>query len=230
MRERGDLHCFHEPFIHYYYVHLGVKKLAHFDADTNQPTEFDEIVNHLKQHAISKHVFFKDMSYYVVPKIFEYDDLAESLNHVFLIRDPRKSILSYYKLDNDIICDEIGLEAQWQHLEWIHNTTGDTPLVIEAESIQNDPKKIMSQAWEKLDLPFLEHAFEWQNDEMPKDWQYVAGWHKAASSSNTIEPASLENESEIQTRFDQMAKNAPQLKQYLSHHWPYYQRLKNLAL
>jgi len=230
MRERGDLHCFHEPFIHYYYVHLGVKKLSHFDADTNQSTEFDDIVNNLKQHALSEPVFFKDMSYYVVPKIFESEDLVNLIKHVFMIRDPRKSILSYYKLDTDIICDEIGLEAQWRHLEWIRNATGTTPVVLEAETIQQDPQKTMSILWEKLNLPFVERAFEWQNNETPEDWQQVAGWHETASSSTAIEPTQLENESDIQMRFDKVAKDAPQLKQYLEHHWPYYQRLKNLAL
>lgn len=42
MRERGDFECLHEPFLYYYYEHLGKKSLPHFDADANHPREFDE--------------------------------------------------------------------------------------------------------------------------------------------------------------------------------------------
>ncbi len=230
MRERGDLNCFHEPFIYYYYLCLGVKSLPHFDIDTTQPSNFGEIVEHLKKHATTNPIFFKDMSYYVVPEIFQHNELSKLITHMFLIRDPRKSILSYHKLDSEIRCDEVGIEAQWRHVEWIQATAGITPIVVEAETIQYNPQKTMNTLWGKLNLPFVHQAFKWQTDETPQDWKQVAGWHQSVSTSTGINETQQESDMQIQSKFDEIAKTAPQLKKYLKHHWPYYQRLKEIAI
>ena len=37
MRERGDLTCFHEPFMYDYYVHRQVRVMPHFDVMPDHP-------------------------------------------------------------------------------------------------------------------------------------------------------------------------------------------------
>ena len=115
MRARGDLECMHEPFMYNFYVHRNVREMPHFEASPDHPTAYADIRDMLLDRAQSKPVFFKDMSYYVVPQMLEDIEFCQRLTHCFLIRDPSASILSYHKLDQDVILQEIGLEAQWTH-------------------------------------------------------------------------------------------------------------------
>jgi len=230
MRERGDFTCFHEPFIYYYYVYLGKKPLPHFEIDPLQPTDFDAVLARLTDAAKSNPVFFKDMSYYVMPEIFTRDDVARRITHTFLIRDPRKSIVSYYKLDPTLELDEIGLESQWRHLNWVREITGTTPAVIEAEYIQRDPRTTVGKLWRHLDVAFSERAFEWSAEAVPEEWQQVAGWHETASARTRIVPDADVDDESVQSRFDETAAEAPQLRAYLAHHMPYYEKLKAYSL
>ena len=78
-------------------------------------------------------MFIKDMSFYVVPRLLEDRDFAARITHSFLIRHPLRSILSYYQLDPAVTLEEIGLEAEWRHVRWLEDTTGEAPLIMEAE-------------------------------------------------------------------------------------------------
>ncbi|MGI9463794.1 MAG: hypothetical protein ACR2OM_07640, partial [Aestuariivirgaceae bacterium] len=99
MRERGDCTVFHEPFLVDYYLHRAVGQMAMLEEDKTKPRDYEAVRAMLLDAAGDRPVFFKDMSYYVVPRIFEDEAFARRLCNVFLIRDPRRSIASYFKLD-----------------------------------------------------------------------------------------------------------------------------------
>ena len=229
MRERGDVDCLHEPFLYYYYEHLRKKPLPHFAPESGRPGGFDEVVAHIMERAEVGTVFFKDMSYYVVPEIFKHAGLVGGIRHLFLIRDPRKTIISYHKLDPGVTCEEIGLEAQWTMYEWITGLTGKPPMVIEAESVQRDPVAIIGGIWRRLGLSMVEHAFTWSEQSIPDDWRQVSEWHgQAVSSSGIARPADEDREA-VEERFERAAQNHSVLREYLAHHWPYYLKLKSIS-
>ena len=227
MRERGDLDCLHEPFMYYYYVGLGKKILPHANLDIGRPTDFEDIVEDMLGRAEASAVFFKDMGYYVLPEIYEHPDLASRFTHLLLIRDPRKSILSYHKLDPDVSLEEIGLESQYHLYRWLLEN-GGSPLVIEAESVQRNPQAVMAAVWSQLGLDHKADAFQWQADESPEDWKSVSDWHQSVLASNSIR-ADLETEETISARFAEAAARTPRLQALLDHHWPFYARLKSRA-
>jgi hypothetical protein len=230
MRERRDLDCVHEPFIYYYYIELAKKELPHFDQDPNKPVQFSEIFSDLISRAEHAPVFFKDMGYYMVPKLFNHVDLAKRLQHLILIRDPRKSILSYYKLDPGVSTEEVGVEAQWQLFEWLSQTCDRPPLIIAAETVQQDTRGIMRKVWDYLGLEMKHEAFGWDSESTPKDWKAVSGWHGEVQSSTGIRKVVEQDEATIIDQFNQAAEKAPQLHDLLEHHWPYYKKLKALAV
>lgn len=144
MHERGDCTCFHEPFMYDYYLGRAVRTMPHFEPQVDRPRIYADIRDGLIEAAQLRPVFLKDMSYYVVPRLFDDEAFASRIRCAFLIRDPRRSIVSYYKLDPDVTLEEIGLEAQWRHLEWLRSCQGRTPLVLEAEQVQTAPAKAMA--------------------------------------------------------------------------------------
>lgn len=229
MRERGDLTCFHEPFMYYYYVHLGNRQFPHHDVDPGHPTGFHEIWQMLYDAAESGPVFFKDMAYYVWPEMRNHPVLASSIRHVFLIRDPRRSIPSYHRLDPAVTLEEVGLEAEWRLAEWVNTVTGDHPPVIEAESIQSDPEAAMRALWSRIGLDDRPGALCWSEEAIPDEWRQVADWHRAVSESTGIRPPD-EDEAAIEAAFSEAATAAPRLTNLLTHHMPFYRRLQAWAL
>lgn len=226
MRERGDFQCLHEPFLRYYYLHRTGKTLVHFDGDDGHPKTYQGVKEMILEMADKGPVFAKDMSYYVIPELLDDADFCRCIRHCFLIRDPRKSILSYYRLDPNLSCDEVGLAAQWQHYQGIEALGLEIPVVIEAEAIQSNPKSIMRLFWQSLGLDYREEAFAWNSESTPQDWQYVKGWHEQVGRSTGIKSVKPADDIEAQQEFDKAIEQAPQLKDYLDYHLPCYQALK----
>ncbi len=225
MRARGDCTCFHEPFLYDYYVNRAVRPLPHFDEEQTKPVRYEDIRQSILDAARDQTVFIKDMSYYIVPGLFDDPDFSDLLTNVFLIRDPERSILSYFKLDPDVSLEEIGLEAQWRHFQWLEER-GAHPFVIEAEAVQADPQGIIADFWQRVGLSHAPHAFEWQADSLPEDWKDVAGWHDNVSGSKGIAPPKPQKGG--MTFADAVAK-APHLQDYLDHHRVFHEKLKAAA-
>jgi len=228
MRERGDCFCMHEPFMYYFYVHLASKRMPFFETEPDRPTQFHEIISLMLEKAKEGPVFAKDMAYYVLPEITHHPRLAHQIKHIFLIRDPRKSLISYHRLDPGLQQKEVGIESLWQLHNWVTEQTGNAPLVIEAEKIQENPMRAMETVWRYMELPFLEHAFNWDKNKQPSDWQQVSTWHEKTQASESIQSEVL-TEHSLQQEFQQLVVSAPQLQTYLDHHLPFYKKLLALA-
>jgi hypothetical protein len=230
MRERGDLTCFHEPYMYYYYVERAMRVMPLFDVDPGKPRSYEAIRDLLLEAGEAGPVFFKDMSYYVLPRILEDRAFAERLTNTFLIRDPVKAILSYYKLDPDLTLEEIGLEAIWTHIQGIRDMTGAAPAVLHAEAVQADTGGIMSAYWHSIGLSPAPHALTWTTKETPEDWQQVAGWHEDVSAKGGILAMSEAEERALKAEFETAAEAAPQLRRYLEHHRPFYEKARAIAI
>ena len=229
MRERGDFYCFHEPFLHYYYLQRAEKTFPHFRVNPEHPVSYADTRDMILARAAKSPVFVKDMSYYVIPELLEDVAFCRRVRHCFLIRHPQRSILSYYKLDNDISCDEIGLEAQWQHFEGLRHLGINDNIVLEAETIQVHPETSLQRFWSALGLEHREQALQWQQREIPPDWRYVEGWHTSVSDSSGIRPENIDADS-LSAEFDQMCRKAPHLRGYLQHHLRFFQQLQRHSL
>ena len=230
MRERGDFDCLHEPFLHYYYRERTGRDFPYFNHNRDHPTSYAAIRDLILQHAESAPVFAKDMSYYVVPEILADPEFCQRARHCFLIRDPLRSILSYYRLDPGVSLTEVGIEAQWRHFEGLCELGIENNPVIEAEAVQADSAALMARFWQALGLDFRERALNWQPGEMPADWQYVQGWHRSIEASSGIRRVGVNEEAARRAEFDQLCRTAPWLDQYLQHHLPYYERLRAHSL
>ncbi|SEO20265.1 hypothetical protein SAMN04490248_102230 [Salinihabitans flavidus] len=228
MRARGDVKCFHEPFMYHYYLGEGRGRFPHFEPQDDHPQRYDAIKTMLFDAAEAGPVFFKDMSYYVIPDALTDDDLLTRVANVFLVRDPRRSIASYYKLDPELSLPEIGLEAQYRHASHIAERLGVWPLVLEADRVQADPQTSADALFAAGGLPPAPHALDLGAAGRPKDWEGVANWHREALSHDRIRaPETLPDADEV---FEAAAHKAPRLRAMLDHHWPFYEKLRARAL
>ena len=230
MRERGDFDCLHEPFLHYYYLERSGKTLPHFDSESEHPVGYADTRDMILARAEAAAVFAKDMSYYVIPELLEDAAFCRRVRHCFLIRNPMRSILSYYKLDPKVSCSEIGIEAHWRHFDGLRRMGIDDCVVIEAEAVQADTGRAMRNFWSELGLDFREQALYWKQQETPRDWQYVEGWHASVRESGGIRRDADAAEAQAQAEFETLCEQAPRLSDYLAHHLPYYRKLRAHSL
>ena len=229
MRARGDLECLHEPFMYDYYINRSKRTMPHFDAEDQHPRSYDAIRAMILDKAERGPVFFKDMSYYVVPHLLEDLEFLDRLTHSFLVRDLKASIVSYAKLDPELTCEEIGIEAQWRHASFLMARSGKRPVVVQSEKLRADPAGQMQKYWKAVGLSDKPEALNW-NDDVPKDWQQVSAWHESAMTSKTIRPPSADQENETQDSFNRLAAKRPDIQAFYDHHAGFHTRLLELAL
>ena len=228
MRSRGDLQCLHEPFMYDYYVHRTTRVIPHFEVQPEHPQSYDDIRALILAKAEAGPVFFKDMSYYVMPHLMADEAFARRITHTFLIRDPMASIVSYAKLDPEVSLMEIGLEAQWRHVEALRALTGMRPIVVQSEKVQNDPAGQMKAYWSALGLADLPHALHF-GDEVPTDWQQVSGWHQDVMASKFIRPWTDEDVTRTRAQFAALLQEHPHFAAYHAHHAPFHGRLAAIS-
>jgi len=228
MRERGDLDCLHEPFMYDYYIHRQTRRLPMFEPQPDHPVSYDDVRAMILDRAARGPVFFKDMSYYVMPHLLEDTAFCDRIAHAFLVRDPVASIPSYYRLDPDLTRVEVGIKAQWQHYQALL-AQGHSPVVLLAEDVRADPAGLIRAYWRAVGLGDKPHAFEWSGD-MPADWQQVAGWHDSVAASGAIRPLSDADRRAQQDRFAKAAARAPFLQDLLDYHRPFYENFGTVAL
>lgn len=228
MRERGDLTCFHEPFLAYHYGKPGIRRLPHADLATGPAPSFADVWSRIDEAARSGPVFLKDMAYYVVSELLERAEIARRLRHAILIRDPRRSILSYHRLDPDVSAEEIGVAAAWDLAQGLERTTGRRPWVIEAEAVRRDPQGEIGRLWAAWGLADRQGAFDWQAGAPPTDWHAVAGWHESVNASSGIRPP--EPQADPEAAFAKAVEAHPRLADLLAAHVPAYRHLRDWAM
>lgn len=229
MRSRGDLACLHEPFMYDYYVHRSTRVMPHFEAQPEHPQSYDEIRALILAKAEAGPVFFKDMSYYVMPHLMADAVFARRITHTFLVRDPKASIVSYAKLDPDVSLAEIGLEAQWRHVEAARVLTGKVPVVVQSEKVQNDPEGQMRTYWSAVGLSHKPQALHF-GDALPADWQQVSGWHQDVMASRSIRPWTEEDITRTKAEFAALVKERPRFADFHAHHAPFHAKLAEMAV
>ncbi len=229
MRERGDLTCLHEPFLYDYYVARKVRVMPHFEPEPGRPRHYEAIRDRILEAAERGPVFFKDMSYYVMPRILEDPDFSRRLTNCFLVRDPLASIASYYRLDPGVTSEEIGLAAQWAHYSALMDLPGESPPVLLAEAVQAETRAVIAAFWQRIGLAYRAEAFDWSGGEIPKDWEQVGGWHGSVAASQGIRAPDPKAAEQRTARFRALLAEAPHLAGYLETHRPAYEALKRAA-
>ena len=222
-RERGDLTVLHEPFMYHHYLTTKDRLFPGFTPEPGHPATYEDIRAMIRGKAETAPVFFKDMAYYIVKTLALDITFADEMTHAFLVRDPVEAALSYAKRDPDFSLLELGHESQYRLYSALIKA-GHDPLVMTADQLRCDPRAAVSRYWAHVGLPFLKHAFTW-DDRVPEGWESVQSWHSTVLQSGAIQ-APKASAMETQAKLD--ALGAP-FTGYAAHHLPFYTRLREIA-
>lgn len=99
---------------------------------------------------------------------------TKHIMNIFLIRNPRDVVLSYIKKNklNDIY--QLGLPQQLKLFNFINN---NKCLVIDSDDILKNPKKMLSQLCEQINIPFNQKMLSWKSGLHETDGIWAKYWY-----------------------------------------------------
>lgn len=187
---RADTFVHDEPFYAHYLTHTP-HKADHPGADDvieAYETDWQKVVSILTGPIPEgKTIYYqKHMTHHMLDHI----DLGwlSQVTNCFLIRDPRQVINSFAKVIPNPQVDQIGLPRQWELFQAVREQTGQTPPVIDSNDVLRNPKSVLSQLCEQIDLPFDEAMLQWAPGRRATDGNWAPYWYRAVEQSTGFQP------------------------------------------
>ena len=215
--ERDDFKVLHEPFSALYYVHEKRVDCPGQHIDPNAPMSYPDIKRWILNKAENSPVFFKDMCYHPFDHIMKDPRFIKRMTNTFLIRDPEKTILSNYVMNPNVTREEIGIELEYKLFERVREITGENPIVIDADELEDNPEGVTRAYCDAVGIHFLEEAMHWEAGRHITEWDSWKEWHVDATDSSGIQK-------NMET-FDFGLDDKPRLRDYFKYHLPFYQKL-----
>jgi hypothetical protein len=212
MLERGDFYPVHEPFS--YLAEFGSVELA-----GRRLTDEQQLLAGLRGLSAGQPVFFKDTTDERYPAVLaDRAFLAEDAAHAFLIRSPRETIASYYRINPRVRAEQIGFGHQLELFEAVRAATGRTPFVMDAARLLADPATVVAEFCAAVGIEFRPAALSWQPGHRP-EWGPSQKWH--AEVSRTTGFAAVRTPGNR----PELADLEPRLAEILHYQQPFYERL-----
>lgn len=213
---RADTVVIDEPFYAYY---LQETEYAHPDADkiiAHYETDGHKIITQLTERIPdNKCIFYqKHMTHHMLESI-DRTWLTEVTN-CFLIRDPRRMILSFAKVIPNPTIDQMGLSQQVEIFHEVCVRTGEVPPVLSAQDVLRNPKKMLVKLCEVIDVPFDDAMLQWKAGRRETDGIWAKHWYTSVEKSTGFMPYQEDDTpvpehllallEECQLLYDQMAQ------------------------
>ncbi|KAK9766311.1 hypothetical protein K7432_004687 [Basidiobolus ranarum] len=187
----------------------------------------DEIINSEITEAQKLRVFVKDMAFYGIldsqgnskerkPKL----PLKQVVN-TFLIRDPKKSVVSFYKASISESTGwgyfdpkEMGYKELRELFDYVTKELDQPAIVVDADDLCDNPAKVMETYCDSIGVRFVETMVEWKPSKVHQfsKWQ---GWYDTLQNSSGLGKVEKAPTADL-SEFPDIVRNT--IEQNLSHY------------
>ncbi|MEM9215778.1 MAG: sulfotransferase family protein [Cyanobacteria bacterium P01_F01_bin.150] len=180
----------HEPFLNVYYYSQWRRsdRLGDYAERLNYDTE--QVIDHI-QSQCQPIIFMKEMAYQALPYI-ETQFLNPPLVNTFLVRNPKKSLLSWYKLNEFPNEEELGFIALQEMWNLVIEEQKQPPILVEADRLQSDPQQTFHAYCKAVGIEFSPRMLSWSEGRMQRederDAEIHQKWHQTLGCSKGINP------------------------------------------
>lgn len=190
---RSDTFVIDEPFYAHYLQHTNY---PHPDADkiiAHYETDWQVVVESITSSIpCDKQIYYqKHMTHHILDHMDKSWMLP--LTNCFLIRDPRRMILSFTKVIPNPTVDQMGLRQQVDIFEYIHSKTGKVPPVIQSKDVLLNPLDTLSRLCDVLDVPFDKAMLSWEKGRRETDGIWADHWYASVEDSTEFMPYQEDN-------------------------------------
>jgi hypothetical protein len=189
------VHGLHEPFSCAFYLgeerssprYAGLPPLRGY---RRQEISAQLTCNYPPAHSL----FVKDMAYAIES---DYRRLPREFLHTFLIRDPRQSIVSLYRLLQSAKAPQwsefIPLEAGFRDLHALYAHVardGAEPIVVDSADLLAKPAATLQAYCEAVGLTYDDRALSWDSSQASEQWQmWGTEWYESLMNSSGFTPS-----------------------------------------
>jgi Sulfotransferase domain len=186
---RGDCVVVDEPFYAHYLQHTQLDHPGREAVIAAGETDWRKVAKELTGPVPGGQAIYyqKHMTHHLLPHIGR--DWLAALTHVFLIRDPRRVLLSYVKSRPTVTADDIGVNQQLEIFRHVRAATGAIPLVLDAGEFLRAPEGQLRALCERLGVSFTPAMLKWPAGARASDGVWAPYWYDSVYKSTGFEPA-----------------------------------------
>jgi len=194
MIERGDFTVFDEPFSEYYYFSNNRVANRYDKVTPKEAFNYENILEKILLASYRQSVFVKDMAFHV--KQCMTHKFLNNFKNTFIIRHPKFTLPSQFKILPDFTLEETGYEQQYRLFQMLCDMTGTPPIVIDGEDLCNNPELIIKAYSDNVGIPFIPDSLHWQA-ELPSQLKLWKKWYKNVAESTGFQRYTNITESEL---------------------------------
>jgi len=218
---------FHEPFDDVFYLGPERQSERYFDKPTNHDLSYEKVAKNIAETNDVEYIMVKQ----IARTLLSHKELLvgkefKDFQHVFLLRDPRKSAVSYYKcsIDKtmgwDLTIEELGCKELYELFCFVRENLEEKPLVLNAAELQVAPKDFMETFCSSIGFPYSDNLLTWKPSSINQE-AFWDGWNKAVLSSTGFR---ISDRAAVNT-FEDLSKYPDVVGKIVEQDTPYYNLL-----
>lgn len=173
--QRSDTRVYDEPLYAFYLSHSkagdyhpGVKEvLASMESDG------DKVVKMMMGDHDKPVVFFKNITHHLLDLDRSF---MKDVFNIILTRDPVEVIPSFAKVVENPTMIDVGFEMQMKLVNDLQKMNVQ-PIVLDAKKVLLNPRRILEQVCNLIDIPFDEKMLHWKAGARPEDGIWAKYWY-----------------------------------------------------
>ncbi len=213
---RCDTRVIDEPFYAHYLARTGYDHPGADEVIACGETDWRKVVAGLVSHRGGEAITFqKHMTQHMLDHIDR--TWLRDVSNCFLIRDPRRMLLSFSKVIPNPSLDQTGLPQQVELFDFVRRTTGAMPPVIAAMDVLLDPERSLRKLCAALDIPFDPAMLAWEAGARASDGIWAKHWYRAVEKSTGFAPYK-EDDTPVPARMNGLLGDCQRLYERMARH------------
>ena len=173
--QRKDTRVYDEPLYAYYLSNSKAKEYHPGTKDILDSLEHngEKVIAQMMTNQEKPVYFFKNMTHHLLDL---NRDFMKDVYNVILTRDPLEMLPSFHKVINNPSIHDVGYAKHSELLDYFesHNIK---PIVLDSKRVLLNPKKVLTQLCEFIDIPFDENMLHWEAGARVEDGTWAKYWY-----------------------------------------------------
>ena len=210
---RDDTFVTDEPFYAYYLKETQKKHPMREKIINQYPSDYNEIVNYLINDVPSqKNIWYqKHMAHHLID--LSNIDWIKEFKNCILLRHPREVINSFTAKNNLNNVWELGYPQQLEIAKFLKKSN-QSFMIIDSEDLLKNPKKILFDWCQRINIKFDESMLHWEKGSHPNDGIWGQHWY-----NNLIETTGFQEyqkiDISIENKYDSVYNDSMEYYTYL---------------
>ena len=185
---RSDCFVSDEPFYSYFLHKTGLKHPLRDEIIKSGLNDYNEIIKYITGPIpYSKKIWYqKHMAHHILPGLDM--NWIKNMKNCLLVRHPSDVILSYSKKNEINSIQQLGYLQQIDIYEMLSQEIGTPPIIVDAQDLLQEPKKMLIEICENLKIKFDEKMLSWPSGARKTDGIWGKHWYKHVEVSTGFKP------------------------------------------